>query len=25
MIDASAEQRHDEPDRDHEDIMEHAL
>jgi hypothetical protein len=25
MIDASAEQRHDEPDRDDEDIMEHAL
>ena len=25
MIDGSAEQRHDEPDRDHEDIMEHAL
>ena len=25
MIDGSAEQRHDEPDRDDEDIMEHAL
>ena len=25
VIDASAEQRHDEPDRDDEDIMEHAL